>query len=143
MSYKFWGVRPMPMNRSLYPKNWDKIARRVKESSQWRCQECDRPCREQGESIEDFLVRLDDPLFLLDLFEPDDDGEFGYRLMLGRFILTVAHLNHNPSDNSPGNLRALCSVCHLRHDASHHARSRKSNRFKRLEKNGQLPIFKD
>lgn len=130
----------MPMNRSLYPKNWDEIARSVKDSSQWRCQECDRLCRMPGESLNDFLDRLLDVSVPDDLYELDDDEEFGNRLMAGRFVLTVAHLNHDPSDNSPGNLRALCSVCHLRHDAAHHARSRKSNRLKRLEKNGQLTL---
>ena len=131
----------MPMNRSLYPKNWDEIARRVKESSQWRCVECGKDCRRPGESLNDLIDRITNgDRFPEDLYEADDEAEFGYRLVPGRFVLTVAHLNHDPSDNSPENLRALCSVCHLRHDAKHHARSRKSNRLKRLENNGQLTL---
>ena len=128
----------MPMNKSLYPKNWHTIANNVKNSAKWRCQDCEKPCRMQGERLEDFIDRISFEWHCI-LIE-DCDEEYGYQLKPGRFVLTVAHLNHDPSDNSPGNLRALCSVCHLRHDASHHARSRKSNRFKRLENNGQLNL---
>lgn len=133
----------MPMNRSLYPKNWDEMARSVKDSSQWRCQECDRPCRMPDESLMNFFPRLlrDKPDNSRALYKTDDKLSNISEFKPGRFVLTVAHLNHDPSDNSPGNLRALCSVCHLRHDAAHHARSRKSNRFKRLEKNGQLTFL--
>ncbi|MGI9251339.1 MAG: hypothetical protein ACR2PR_09085 [Pseudohongiellaceae bacterium] len=34
--------------------------------------------------------------------------------------LTVAHLNHNPADCRPDNLRAMCNRCHLVYDAAHH-----------------------
>jgi 5-methylcytosine-specific restriction endonuclease McrA len=30
----------MPMDRSLYPKDWDDIARLVKELVEWRCERC-------------------------------------------------------------------------------------------------------
>lgn len=41
-----------------------------------------------------------------------------------RVVLTVAHLNHDPSDNRDGNLAALCQWCHLNHDREHHAETR-------------------
>jgi 5-methylcytosine-specific restriction endonuclease McrA len=47
-----------------------------------------------------------------------------------KVILTVAHLDHNPQNNTPENLRALCQLCHLRYDAKHHAWSRKQNGLK-------------
>ena len=34
-------------------------------------------------------------------------------------ILTIAHLDHDPTHNDPANLRALCQRCHNRHDANH------------------------
>lgn len=46
-----------------------------------------------------------------------------------RVILASAHLNHNPGDNRPHNLAALCQACHMRHDARKHRRRRHCNRF--------------
>jgi 5-methylcytosine-specific restriction endonuclease McrA len=37
-----------------------------------------------------------------------------------RVVLTIAHLNHNPTDNADANLRAWCQKCHLAHDHAHH-----------------------
>ena len=45
-----------------------------------------------------------------------------------KVVLTVAHLNHNPADNSPENLACLCAGCHLRHDQVQHMHSRQVNR---------------
>ncbi|NET35453.1 MAG: hypothetical protein F6K19_26090, partial [Cyanothece sp. SIO1E1] len=39
------------------------------------------------------------------------------RSSAGRYVLTVAHLDHQPANCDPDNLRAWCSVCHLRYDA--------------------------
>jgi 5-methylcytosine-specific restriction endonuclease McrA len=42
-----------------------------------------------------------------------------------RVVLTIAHLNHNPADNRPSNLRALCQRCHLKYDQQHHNENRR------------------
>jgi len=44
-----------------------------------------------------------------------------------RTVLTVHHIDHDPQNNDPSNLIALCSVCHLKMDAQWHARNRKIN----------------
>ena len=87
------------MNRADYPGNWDEIARAVKDGADWRCEECGRQCRRPG--------------------EPFDTH---------RRTLTVSHVNHDPMDCRPENLRALCAPCHLRYDAGHHAETRRNNR---------------
>lgn len=46
-------------------------------------------------------------------------------------VLASAHLNHNPSDNRPGNLAALCQRCHLTHDRQEHRRQRWRTLFQR------------
>lgn len=89
----------MPMDRSRYPDNWEEIALLVKEEAGWACEECEKQCRRPG--------------------EPFDTH---------RRTLTVAHLNHNPSDCRRANLRALCAPCHLRYDARHHAETRKARK---------------
>lgn len=48
-----------------------------------------------------------------------------------RVVLASAHLNHDPGDNRPGNLAALCQRCHMRHDAGEHRRRRWFNTFSR------------
>lgn len=44
-------------------------------------------------------------------------------------VLTVAHVyDHRPEAASLLNLAALCQRCHLRHDARHHAETRRSKK---------------
>lgn len=42
-----------------------------------------------------------------------------------KVVLTIAHLDQNPANSDPANLRALCQRCHNRHDARTRAASRK------------------
>ena len=41
-----------------------------------------------------------------------------------RVVLATAHLDHDPTNNRPGNLRALCQRCHTLHDRQEHIRRR-------------------
>lgn len=52
-----------------------------------------------------------------------------------RIVLTIAHLNHNPADNRPENLAALCQRCHLNHDKEQHRETRKAR------KDAQRPLL--
>jgi len=47
---------------------------------------------------------------------------------LVKVVLTIAHLDHNPENNSDENLRALCQWCHLIHDKEHHRQSRQTRK---------------
>jgi hypothetical protein len=51
-------------------------------------------------------------------------------LRVTRVVLASAHLNHDPGDNRPRNLAALCQRCHMRHDAGEHRRRRRRNAFR-------------
>ncbi len=42
-------------------------------------------------------------------------------------VLTVAHVDHDESNNDPQNLRALCQRCHLKLDAHDNALRRRAN----------------
>ncbi len=55
-----------------------------------------------------------------------------------KVVLTVAHLDHDPSNNDPGNLRAMCQRCHLAHDAQQHRISSAKTRRRKLLEAGQL-----
>jgi hypothetical protein len=121
----------MPMRRELYPTNWDAIALTIKQQVNWRCEECKRPCKHNGETLVDFEQRLLGGAKLSEFI-----GQ-----KRGQYVLTVAHLDHNPGNNAPENLKALCTVCHLRYDAKQHAISRYRNRIKRLEDLGQKRLW--
>ena len=34
-------------------------------------------------------------------------------------VLTIAHLDHQPENNDPANLRAMCQRCHNKYDVAH------------------------
>lgn len=134
----------MPMNRKLYPHNWEEIALQIKEAAGWKCQECDRPCRRPGVDWEEFTLELGkDGVFspwVRDAFEEvydDETGEWGTVKRPQRFTLTVAHLNHQPEDCRPENLRALCAPCHCRYDL----RAMATKRRLKAEREGQLTLF--
>jgi hypothetical protein len=41
-----------------------------------------------------------------------------------RVMLATAHLDHDPTNNHPRNLKALCQRCHMIHDRNEHLRRR-------------------
>ena len=128
----------MPMNRGLYPKDWDSIAHQIKSAADWTCVECGRPCRRPGESVhalEDRVNHWPDAYKIV-------NSEIFCEIPVfadGRFTLTVAHLDHQPANCDPGNLRAWCAPCHGRYDLAA-IRSGAKDRA-RLERAGQLRLF--
>lgn len=78
----------MPMNRLLYPCEWDDISTELKARVGYKCESCGVQCRKPGEPHKTH-----------------------------RLTLTVAHINHTPSDCRAENLVCLCAPCHLRYDA--------------------------
>jgi len=55
-------------------------------------------------------------------------------------VLTVAHINHDKTNNEDANLAALCQRCHLNHDVKHHAENRRYGRnWKRDQTRMELP----
>lgn len=113
--------RMMPMDRSRYPPNWDKVALKVKEAADWTCEECKRPCCKPGEGGDQFAFRL--IAYARTVLEPWMIGPLiaGLETEIGnhktRYTLTVSHSNHDP-ENPDAELRALCSGCHLRYDGA-------------------------
>ena len=48
-----------------------------------------------------------------------------------RVVLATAHRDHDPTNNRPRNLVALCQRCHLQHDREEHRRRRWLTLFRR------------
>jgi hypothetical protein len=116
----------MPMQRNLYPDDWDAIAFQIKSEAGWKCEYCQRPCRLPDESLPDLIsrIRAEHPTWAHDLDKAN------------RFVLTTAHLNHEPKDCRRENLKALCAPCHCRYDLKAMGQKRRLKQ----ERNGQLPI---
>lgn len=92
----------MPMNRALYPKDWQAISAAIRDRAGQRCEW-------PGCALVNGQATM---------------GRRGPYTV----VLTVAHLDHNPANCDPDNLRAWCQPHHLRYDAAHHAQSAAATR---------------
>ena len=134
----------MPIDLSLYPKNWNQIANSIKQTANWTCEWCNKPCRPPGVSQKETEQWLKDnhPEWLPQLYKIVNDYEIGI-IKIAKpqcFTLTTAHLDHDVTNCEAENLRALCSVCHLKLDRDDWNRTRKVRRMKLWEKHGQLTL---
>jgi 5-methylcytosine-specific restriction endonuclease McrA len=125
----------MPMNRGLYPANWDEISRRIRERDGQKCKECGVKNGAVGCRDQDGNFYTEE--------EIDRDG-IAPGAILGKVIkivLTVAHLNNTPMDCRDENLKSLCQRCHLKLDAPlHQANSAKTRHLKKVAA-GQIELF--
>lgn len=125
------------MDRRRYSADWNEIAFQIKEAAKWHCQNCGRPCRMPGEGMSDFEERVRTWPDAYEHLPSEESANLIAVFKAGRFVLTVAHLDQRPRNNSPENLRALCPGCHLRHDAPLAA----ANRRRKQERAGQLNLL--
>ena len=123
-----------PENKARYPANWKDIRASILARAGDCCEQCKVP---NGKRI----ARGAGPF--AGTFQTDDaevydaeSGEHITRVRMSEYqvknmvtiVLTIAHLDHQPENCDPGNLRALCQMHHLRHDAAHHADSARQAR---------------
>lgn len=110
-----------PENKKLYPKNWKQIRAKILERANGRCEFC---------GVENHAEGVRDTQGVFHKITTTESSE-AYRLLEVegykkiKIVLTIAHLDHNPQNNSPDNLRALCQKCHNKYDAKHRAETRK------------------
>ena len=104
-------------NLSKYPKDWKAIRAEVLERAGHKCEQCGVPNhwyrnRKTGEVTSNAMQ--------CEAWSYDGD-------QTTYIVLTVAHLNHDPTDcGEPGNrpnLKALCQRDHLAWDQEHHQRN--------------------
>jgi hypothetical protein len=118
-----------PELRWFYPIEWPQISRQVRfERAGGRCQSCGRPHGETVRCLPD--GRLYDAAastWRSGRGRPArwPDIEEATRIRHTRVVLTAAHLDHNPGNNRPRNLKSLCQRCHLIHDWPHHLAQRR------------------
>jgi 5-methylcytosine-specific restriction endonuclease McrA len=136
-----------PENRALYPPNWREISASIRKRANHHCEECglrnysvgyrDRfggfvplagsgPCDAAGmgrrwPDLNPISYREALELARASNTEADGRDADGRRYLV--IVLTVAHLDHDPRNCDPSNLRALCQRCHLRYDIEHHGQT--------------------
>lgn len=115
-------------NKARYPKNWPTISQQVRERAGQKCEKCGAPnghLIRRGKTADGQHVwRLCSDTVFMDgvcaetgLLVPnsmEDEVSYGDAV---RVILTVAHLDHQPENCDPENLRAWCQRCHNAYDA--------------------------
>lgn len=106
----------MPCDYSKYPPNWfPEIRPAILERAQNCCERC-------GVANYAVVQRI-----------------ISKREREVKIVLTIAHLNHDVTDNRPENLAALCQRCHNQHDVEFRAENRKRNRdAKNCDEQGEL-----
>ena len=117
-----------PALRWLYPIDWRQISRAVRFGrARGRCESCGRPHGATLRCLPD--GRWQDPHSGAwrdgrgRRTRTPEAGEMP-ALRVTRIVLAAAHLDHDPSNNRPRNLRSLCQRCHMLHDRPHHLAQR-------------------
>jgi hypothetical protein len=118
----------MPMNRELYPENWEEIALAIKNENNWTCAQCRKICRKPGERLALFCKRINEWREVAN--NPQS------------FTLTRADYPDRDSANCTENdLITLCAQYHLKLDVKQHTQSRVTNQIEQQKVTGQLNIF--
>jgi hypothetical protein len=119
----------MPIRRELrhfYPIDWPQLSALVRFGrAKGRCERCGRP---HGRMVH----HLGDGRWWDEEAATWRDGrgrkvawpayaEYK-RLRRTRVVLAAAHLDHDPGNSRPRNLKALCQRCHMLHDRPEHRR---------------------
>lgn len=112
----------MPMNRALYPPDWEAISLHIRAGRALHRCECTGECGlHQPTPLGTLLTGAQRPT-------PRRCSEINRqpaRWFKGRVILTVAHLcNCYPLCGKEEHLKAMCQRCHLRFDRFRHAQNR-------------------
>lgn len=115
-----------PENLALYPANWKAIRAAMLERAGHRCEVC---------GVGNYAVGYWEG----EGFVETAQAPAGRKRI--RIVLTTMHLNHDPTDNRPENLKIACQRHHLRHDAEHHAKNAAATRRARKHAGGQAPLL--
>jgi len=118
-----------PENKDRYPANWPEIRRSILDRAGNRCEICGVPnhafgYRSKWGQFVEIEGYEDDPDFW--------DGNTALKIV--RIVLTIMHLDHQPENCDPANLKAACQLCHNRYDAPVRAAGRKRRRHQAIEK---------
>lgn len=126
----------MPMDYSKYPPDWKAISLRIRAAADNKCIWCGVANKAVGARGKDGNWYDWDSI---DCMQSDAGyALFGNYPNIIKIVLTVAHLDHDTTNNDDSNLACLCQRCHLNHDREGHiAKAKITRRIKRLERQRQ------
>ena len=122
----------MPIRRQhrwLYPIDWRELSASIRfRRAKGRCEHCGRPHGKMVQHLGDgrwwdeerHTWRNGQGRPVARLQAPSGTTE----ARTTRVVLATAHLDHDPTNNRPRNLAALCQRCHILHDGEEHRRRR-------------------
>lgn len=123
----------MPIkNWDKYPTNWaTEIRPRILKREGHCCKICKVPnytwvCRGKWDGVEVWqdddgaIYQLDNGIYISSDYVGEVWSGTPGKQVLVKIVLTVAHLDHDITNNTDENLAALCQLHHLRHDAELH-----------------------
>lgn len=125
----------MPCDYSKYPANWHtEIRPSILERANDCCEECyiqngsfvirgvynGIPCVQTEDG---YIYREDCTHYTIG---EDYLGEVHPTNRMIKIVLTIAHLDHDTTNNDPSNLKALCQLHHNRHDKEYRNANRKA-----------------
>jgi hypothetical protein len=126
-----------PENKARYPKNWSsEIRPAILKRADNKCEKCGVPNYavaqwRDGCWYQEVEVRCDSysaaQIIAAELSIGWEPGDPKWIVI----VLTVAHLDHQPENCDPANLRAWCQRCHLDYDKHHHAANSAATRKSR------------
>lgn len=93
----------MPCDYTRYPANWKQIRAAILERAGHKCEGCGAVNHQP------------------------------HPVTGSRVVLTIAHLDHDPSGTDPARLRAWCQKCHNSYDAPFRAANRRAKRAAQTE----------
>ena len=109
----------MPIDYAEYHPKWKLISKLIRHNrAKGKCEQC-------GAINWSYVNKYTRKLCL----EDEEDAI--------KIVLTVAHMDHDKTNNRFSNLKALCQKCHLNHDRGQHIMNRKY-----CKRKNQLEIFK-
>jgi tRNA(Ile)-lysidine synthase TilS/MesJ len=125
----------MPIDYAKYPKNWkSEIRPAILERAKNCCEQCEVENKSIGyrnkfghfiayQEIEDALERHGYDYFEHELSHCYDAR--GNPTKAIKIVLTIAHLDHDITNNNYSNLKALCQRCHINLDKDQHRENAK------------------
>lgn len=108
-----------PENKALYPKNWKS---EIRPAILKRANNC---CEFCGVKNYSFRYKHNHDVML----PPNSNVSLKE---YSKIVLTIAHLDNDPTNNNYDNLRALCQKCHLNYDKELHRINSAITRRKKL-----------
>lgn len=113
-----------PENKSKYPDNWKEIRERIRERAGNKCEWCGVAnhaigYRERDGSFRNLTAIEWDMIHSRIKYGGSNLTESIKHFGFVKIVCTVAHLDHDPTNNDPGNLAFLCQKCHNNYDRKH------------------------